>query len=140
VSAVSEPWYAAGLRFACTRCGACCTGSPGVVWIDEFEIEPLARALGIAPDELAHQYLRREGLRLRLYEWPNGDCVLYDPDACSCRAYAARPSQCRTWPFWPANLQNEQKWGQACVVCPGCGQGELVELERIRAWLLTELP
>ena len=133
--ALSESWYAAGLRFSCTCCGACCCGAPGVVWIEEADIGPLASALGINADELTRQYLRHEGTRLRLYEWPNGDCVLYDPEARCCRAYEARPRQCSAWPFWPSNLQSEQKWGQACMTCPGCGQGELVDLGRIRALL-----
>src|SRR5438105_3224904 len=29
----SEPWYQDGLRFSCTRCGHCCTGEPGFVWV-----------------------------------------------------------------------------------------------------------
>ena len=30
----SAPWYRDGLRFTCTRCGNCCTGAPGYVWVD----------------------------------------------------------------------------------------------------------
>ena len=31
---MAEPWYRDGLRFECTRCGHCCTGAPGYVWVD----------------------------------------------------------------------------------------------------------
>ena len=39
---MSEPWYQDGLRFRCTRCGHCCTGTPGNVWINEEEIAAIA--------------------------------------------------------------------------------------------------
>ena len=35
-------WYDAGLKFQCTRCGACCTGAPGYVWVNGEEIARLA--------------------------------------------------------------------------------------------------
>ena len=37
-----DPWYRDGLAFTCTRCGACCTGAPGYVWVDADEIAALA--------------------------------------------------------------------------------------------------
>ena len=38
-----EPtWYQDGLAFECTRCGACCTGAPGYVWVNDEEIARLA--------------------------------------------------------------------------------------------------
>ena len=30
-----QAWYSEGLRFECTQCGACCSGEPGYVWVDE---------------------------------------------------------------------------------------------------------
>ena len=41
-----SPWYRDGLAFSCTRCGACCTGGPGYVWVSPEEIEELARFRG----------------------------------------------------------------------------------------------
>ena len=42
----AEPWYRDGLRFACTRCGACCTGAPGYVWVDRRADRPAGRVPG----------------------------------------------------------------------------------------------
>ena len=130
-------WYADGLRFACARCGACCCGAPGAVWLEEDELAPLAAALGLGAEELERSYLRRAGLRRKLYEWPSGDCVLYEPNSQSCLAYQARPRQCRSWPFWERNLSDERAWQKASAQCPGCGQGETVSAEQIRARRLS---
>src|SRR5207248_8895996 len=32
------PWYQDGLAFTCTRCGKCCTGEPGFVWVTDDEL------------------------------------------------------------------------------------------------------
>jgi len=40
-------WYAHGLHFECTRCGDCCRGAPGYVWVREEEVERIARFLGM---------------------------------------------------------------------------------------------
>lgn len=129
------PWYADGLRFSCTQCGNCCTGAPGYVWMIEEEIERLRDHLGLSREEFGRRYLRRVGPRHSLIEKPDGDCVFWDRDG-GCTVYEARPDQCRTWPFWPHNLQSERSWRQAGRHCPGIDQGEFFPLEAIEdaAW------
>jgi len=40
-----------------------------------------------------------------------------------CLVYEARPAQCRTWPFWPENM-NARAWDREVVAfCPGVGKG-----------------
>src|SRR2546428_221024 len=43
---MDDPWYQDGLRFRCTRCGNCCTGAPGFVWVNDEEIAAIADYLG----------------------------------------------------------------------------------------------
>ena len=43
---MTKPWYADGLRFACTQCGNCCTGEPGFVWVNDAEIAAIAEVRG----------------------------------------------------------------------------------------------
>src|SRR6266404_2835548 len=43
---MSEPWYENGLRFECTRCGHCCTGPSGYVWVNDEEIDQIAAYRG----------------------------------------------------------------------------------------------
>ena len=130
-----SPWYRDGLRFACTQCGACCTGAPGYVWVDEEEIARLAEATGCDVDAFASRYVRRVGDRLSLIEYANGDCVFWSRDA-GCSVYGARPTQCRTWPFWPRNLETPAAWRDVQRGCPGAGSPDgrwhsMVEIQEI---------
>ncbi|HLA84766.1 MAG TPA: YkgJ family cysteine cluster protein [Thermoguttaceae bacterium] len=126
-----RPWYYEGLRFGCKGCGECCSGEPGYIWVNEAEIHALAAALGIAPEDFEGKYVRNEGRRRTLKERADGDCVLQDAVTRRCLAYAVRPRQCRSWPFWPSNLRTPEAWQQTCKDCPGAGKGRLVELVEI---------
>src|SRR5947209_11379846 len=75
---MDEPWYRDGLRFRCTRCGHCCTGAPGYVWVNEAEITALAQHRGETVEEITALYVRPVGRRSSLREKANGDCVFYD--------------------------------------------------------------
>ncbi|MDE2506653.1 MAG: YkgJ family cysteine cluster protein [Planctomycetota bacterium] len=127
-----SPWYRDGLAFSCTRCGACCTGAPGYVWVSRDEIAVLAEHRGQMPDQFAREFVRRVGNRLSLIEKPGGDCVFWDRST-GCTVYESRPDQCRTWPFWPENIATPAAWNDVCRVCPGSGQGEIHTLQQIEA-------
>jgi Fe-S-cluster containining protein len=126
-------WYAEGLRFDCTSCGRCCTGSLGYVWVDEPEIRGLAASLGMEVDLFGSRFLRRVGLRYALLESPvSGDCVFLDGTACE--VYAARPRQCRSYPFWDHNLRSEEAWSAAAKDCEGIRpDARLVSADEIAA-------
>lgn len=118
---MSEPWYRDGLQFSCTRCGACCTGAPGYVWVSSEEIEQIAEFRREATEEVLDKFVRRVGTALSLIEQPNGDCVFYDRNGRGCSIYSVRPRQCRTWPFWNSNLRDRTAWNETCRVCAGAG-------------------
>jgi uncharacterized protein len=126
-----QPWYRNGLRFTCTQCGDCCTGAPGVVWVDDEEIEAIARVTGQTVGEIRLLHTRIVGGRVSLREFANGDCTFLDPATRRCRVYDARPKQCRSWPFWKSNLESPESWAATERVCPGAGQGGFVSLEEI---------
>lgn len=125
------PWYREGLAFECTGCGDCCSGAPGFVWVDESEIEALANETQMTVDDFEHKFVRAVGMQKSLVEYPDGDCIFLHPDTRKCTVYAARPTQCRTWPFWSSNLRRRSDWNQTCEVCPGSGKGRLYSLEEI---------
>lgn len=127
----AQPWYHQGLRFQCSQCGDCCTGAPGYVWVNKAEIAELAAQLDLEVADFERRYVRKVGIRKSLVEFDNGDCVFFDNASRKCQVYAARPRQCRTWPFWDSNLKSEKAWRATCEVCPGSGQGKLHDLKAI---------
>lgn len=132
----ASPWYADGLRFECTQCGNCCTGSPGFVWVDDEELAAIAEHLKRSIGEIRLMHTRLARGRVSLREHANGDCVFLEPRTRTCSIYEARPRQCRTWPFWKSNIATPEAWERTRDVCPGCGQGDFVsasELERTAA-------
>lgn len=113
------PWYKEGLRFQCTECGKCCTGSPGYVWVTEEEMVSIAAFLKTPIDAFKKKYTRQKYGRFALLEKDreNFDCVFLNGKACS--IYSVRPKQCRTFPWWKENLQSEESWRAAKQYCEG---------------------
>lgn len=127
------PWFKDGLRFKCTGCGDCCTGSPGFVWVNAEEIAALAKHFNLSIEAFEQQYVRQIGARKSLVEYENGDCVFFDNKTRKCNVYELRPRQCRTWPFWDSNTATPEAWKETCQVCPGSGQGKLYSVEEVLA-------
>jgi Fe-S-cluster containining protein len=109
------------------------------VWVEDAELERLARHLRIPGEELERRYVRRVGARRSLTERADGACVFFDDEARRCRVYRARPEQCRTWPFWPENLESEERWEDVERVCPGSRSTALVPLARITRTLRRQM-
>jgi Fe-S-cluster containining protein len=126
-----QPWYKDGLRFKCTGCGDCCTGSPGYVWVNQAEINAMAALLGLEIADFETRFVRQIGVRRSLIEFPNYDCVFLDSKTRKCQVYEHRPRQCRTWPFWKSNLSSPKAWDEMCETCPGSGKGKLYQLGEI---------
>lgn len=131
---MGKPWYSDGLKFTCTRCGDCCTGAPGYVWITEDELAKLAEHLNEPLERVRLLYSREVGKERSLREKSNGDCIFFDRQT-GCQIYSVRPQQCRTWPFWESNVRSPEAWKKVCSICPGSGQGELISAEEITSRL-----
>ena len=133
----SLPHLPHGVRFECTRCGACCTGAPGIVRISEPEQQAMAKSLEITHESFSGRYLREVDGETSLRESANGDCVFLRDN--QCQVHAVRPQQCRTYPFWFKNLRSEANWKRTCAECPGIGEGRLYGREEILARVAGEL-
>ncbi|MBM4358220.1 MAG: YkgJ family cysteine cluster protein [Deltaproteobacteria bacterium] len=126
-------WYEGGLPFHCTGCGDCCTGAPGAVWVDDADLDRLATFLGLTARELDERHVRRLEGRRSLLERFDGDCEFFDREARGCRVYEARPTQCRTFPFWPQNLESPDAWQEVRAACEGARvDAPLVPVETVR--------
>lgn len=130
-----SPWYISGLHFECVQCGNCCAGpEQGYIWVTRPEIELIADFLKITPGQLRRQCLKRVGLRTTVVEQGGSkDCVfLKEIDGQKrCTIYTVRPSQCRSWPFWPSNLTSPGAWNKAVQRCRGINHGRLYSFEEI---------
>jgi hypothetical protein len=99
----------------------------------------MATAMGMSEEAFHRRYARQIRGRWSLRETKTSrgmDCVFLttDPEGkAGCRLYGARPAQCRTWPFWPENLESREMWDavRAQTPCPGMGQGGLVTIDEI---------
>lgn len=119
----ATPWYRDGLRFACTRCGNCCTGEPGSVRLSEEEAAAIARAIGMDVADFRERYTRLlEDGATSLIETPDHACIFWSAEQ-GCTIYSVRPRQCRTWPFWRRNLASPAHWRGAARACPGMDHG-----------------
>ncbi|MCH9624993.1 MAG: hypothetical protein S4CHLAM123_01550 [Chlamydiales bacterium] len=136
---MKNKWYSKGLNFKCTGCGKCCTGSPGYVWVNEQEIEQMADFLKISPQEFRKLYVRRVGQRYSLLESKQTyDCVFLKDKQCA--LYGARPTQCRTFPYWPQNLSSQEAWDEAAQHCEGIDtKAPLVPIEQIEEQQLIQI-
>jgi hypothetical protein len=88
--------------------------------VADAELAGLASLLEMTEAELRGAYVRTaaEGGRV-LRQRANGDCVFWGTEGCS--VYPARPRQCRTYPFWRANLHSPESWRAEVRECPGIG-------------------
>lgn len=89
---------------ACASCqGRCCTGESGYIYVTKNEIFAIADLLQMDVNEFAIKYLFKKGYKYSIMENKFGDsyeCVFFDRQNNGCKIYEARPTQCKTFPFW----------------------------------------
>ncbi len=117
-----------GIAFECQQCGICCTGEPGIIYVEEPEITDIAAFLDIPREIFIERCLYPFQDSYSIREAPDGRCIFYEN---GCAIYPARPSQCRTYPFWFQNLRSEQSWEEVKLKCPGIGKGPTYSKEAI---------
>ncbi len=132
------------VRFECTLCGNCCTGPSGFILFSREEGERIARRLGIAYAEFYERYTHdtpagRSFQETRFIESDGSvkhDCVFLDrvsePGKLVCSLYEDRPTQCRTFPFWPEHMGSRRSWRMLAKSCEGIGRGAFVPTSEIR--------
>jgi len=116
----------ATLRFGCRRCGNCCR-RPGTVTFSPADVTRAAALLELSPREFRRRYLTREDGRW-LHEGKAGEnCAFFVERSAGapsrCLIHAAKPLQCRAWPFWPEVMADRRGWRAAARRCPGLGRG-----------------
>jgi Fe-S-cluster containining protein len=128
-------WYRDGLRFACKRCGNCCSGRGSVVVVSPREREALARHLEttVADFEARHTRVAHDDVVL-VDDEATGACEWLERRAdgtTACRVNAAKPDQCRSYPFWPRVVESQETWDDEAKKCAGIGAGDVVPADEI---------
>lgn len=125
-------WWKSGVRFECQGSGKCCVshGEYGNVWMSGFDRKRMAKVLKMTTAEFTRKHCEKSLGMFRLKEdTPTGDCRFLEGKRCG--VYEGRPTQCRTWPFWP-EVMNSKTWKkEVSSFCPGVGKGRVWPAEEI---------
>ena len=126
-------WWDEGIRFECQGSGKCCTshGEFGFVFLTKSDRQRMAKHLKISTLSFSKKYCDKKNGAFHLKEdGINLDCLFLKDKKCS--IYEARPTQCRTWPFWP-EIMNAKSWKKEVVdFCPGVGKGKVISAKKIK--------
>jgi hypothetical protein len=132
---VRRVWYADGLRFECQPdCGNCCVnhGEYAYVYLEDADARRLARHLGLTLREFKKRYTETDEEYL-LLRTDDPACPFLEKRRCT--VYPARPTQCRTFPFWKSHLSSRRAWTRLRAFCPGIDRGEVHPLSVIEDYL-----
>jgi Fe-S-cluster containining protein len=127
---MTQRFWDKGVRFECQGTGHCCTsrGSYGYVYFTIEDRRRLAKFLSLSTSSFTRRYCKKTAGYYHLKD-SKGPCQFLKDKSCS--VYSARPAQCRTWPFWPENM-NARTWSREIkTFCPGIGKGKLYSKEEI---------
>jgi len=123
---MSNVWWSEGIKFECQGSGKCCTshGEFGFVFLTLSDRKRFAKFFKLSTTEFTKKYCEKTNGAYHLIESKNNpDCMFLKNKACT--VYESRPTQCRTWPFWP-EVMNAKSWKkEVASFCPGIGKGKL---------------
>lgn len=134
---MKDKWWSEGIRFECQGSGKCCVshGEYGFVYLTLSDRQKIAEHLKIPTRNFTLKYCDKdENGQYRLKEErADKNCMFLEGKKCS--IYSARPTQCKTWPFWP-EVMNSKTWKrEVASFCPGVGKGPLISAEKIQEQL-----
>lgn len=131
----AKKWYSEGIQFECQGSGKCCAshGEFGYVYFTNSDLKRVAKTMNISVTKFKELYATQVDKIWALKENPKGpDCIFLKKNRCE--IYEGRPTQCRTWPFWP-EVMNAKSWKKSVeAFCPGINKGRLysaLEIEKI---------
>ena len=116
-----------GIRFECQGSGNCCVSRDtyGFVYLSKKDIKKLSIGFKTTEQNFTKNYCQKTDgfIHLKELKKNNGNCIFLKDNRCT--VYKSRPIQCRTWPFWPENM-NTKTWNNDIAKnCPGVGKGKV---------------
>lgn len=114
------------IRFTCQPgCTRCCD-QQGFVYVSEADILRAAKFVKMSPAKFEEKYVYRTTNQRRFRKPPEKQCPFLESYGCS--IHPAKPTQCKTFPFWPELVENRAEWKRTGKYCPGIGKGELIQI------------
>jgi uncharacterized protein len=133
---IEKTWWDKGIKFECQGSGKCCTshGEYGFVYMNLEDRRRMAKHLKLSTTAFTKKYCAKtKGVYHLIERKDNPDCLFLNNKRCG--VYEGRPTQCRTWPFWP-EVMNAKTWNKEVkTFCPGVGKGKLISAKVIEKTL-----
>lgn len=133
-----KKWWSEGIQFECQGSGKCCVSRDeyGFVYLTTKDRRRLAKYFGLSLKEFTKEYcVEDQGVFWTLKDFKKA-CVFLKNKQCA--VYEARPTQCRTWPFWPENMQAKNWKQDVANYCPGVGKGRVWTAQEIEKQLAIQ--
>lgn len=94
------------------------------------DISGAADLLGISVREFKAKFLVRENGIWFIDVSEEEPCPFLTLNGC--KIHAAKPAQCRTYPFWTENMESQNHWKLAAGFCPGIDRGSVVPVKTVK--------
>tara|TARA_B110000116_G_C16611584_1_gene479664 strand:+ start:66 stop:515 length:450 start_codon:yes stop_codon:yes gene_type:complete len=121
------------INFKCQGSSNCCVSrnSYGYVYLDKNDTKKLSNYVKLSIKKFLKIYCdETDGFTHFKENNKNGKCQFLSKKKCT--IYNARPTQCRTWPFWDENM-NAKTWNEEISkFCPGIGKGKIYSAKKIK--------
>ena len=89
----------------------------------------MAQSLDMPTSVFTKKHCQKTEGVYHLADGVEGRCLFLEGKQCG--VYEGRPTQCRTWPFWP-EVMNAKTWKKEVkAFCPGVGKGRTWTKEEI---------
>ena len=98
----------------------------GAVYLSENDIRRAAKFVRMSPKAFEAKYVYRTRHLRRFRKPREKQCPFLEANGCS--IHPAKPTQCRTFPFWPEIVERRADWNKTARYCPGIGKGELIQI------------
>jgi Fe-S-cluster containining protein len=98
----------------------------GYVYLTEDDLKRAAKFVGMGAAAFEAKYVYRTSHQMRFRKPPDKQCPFLLDKGCS--IHPAKPTQCRTFPFWPELVGRRAAWKATARYCPGIGKGPLIQI------------
>lgn len=98
----------------------------GYVYLTEADLKRAAKFVGMPAPVFEAKYVYRTRHQMRFRKPRDKQCPFLLENGCG--IHPAKPTQCRTFPFWPEIVERRTTWNRIARYCPGIGKGPLIQI------------